>query len=89
MEITCKTGTSCFATYKNEILNWTKWYNIYDRIFVFAKNMGKSLSSKYGQKHPDSAKKSRTDVIKLLQKDQFKKKQKQLVIWLVTKLLIK
>ena len=42
--------------------------------------MGKSLSSKYGQKHPDSAKKSRTDVIKLLQKDQFKKKQKQLVI---------
>ena len=30
----------------------------------FAKNMGKSLSNKYGQKRFDSAKKSTTDVIK-------------------------
>ena len=30
----------------------------------FAKNMGKSLSSKYGQRLLDSAKKSTTDVIK-------------------------
>ena len=30
----------------------------------FAKNMGKSLSSKYGQKRLDSAKKSTTDAIK-------------------------
>ena len=30
----------------------------------FAKNMGKSLSNKYGQKNYDSAKKSTTDTIK-------------------------
>ena len=42
-----------------------------DRIYVkgygflsFAKNMGKSLSSKYGQKLLDSAKKSTTDAMK-------------------------
>ena len=42
-----------------------------DRIYVkgygflsFAKNMGKSLSNKYGQKLLDSAKKSTTDAIK-------------------------
>ena len=42
-----------------------------DRIYVkgygflsFAKNMGKSLSNKYGQKRLDSAKKSTTDAIK-------------------------
>ena len=44
----------------------------------FAKNMGKSLSNKYGQKRIDSAKKSTKDAIKLLQKEQFKKQQKQL-----------
>ena len=42
-----------------------------DRIYVkgyaflfFAKNMGKSLSSKYGQRLLDSAKKSTTDTMK-------------------------
>ena len=42
-----------------------------DRIYVkgygflsFAKNIGKSLSNKYGQKFLDSAKKSTTDAIK-------------------------
>ena len=42
-----------------------------DRIYVkgygflsFAKNMGKNLSNKYGQKLLDSAKKSKTDAIK-------------------------
>ena len=46
-----------------------------DRIFVkgygflsFAKNMGKILSSKYGQKLLDSAKKSTTDAIKTASK---------------------
>ena len=46
-----------------------------DRIYVkgygflsFAKNMGKSLSNKYGQKLLDSAKKSLTDVIKTASK---------------------
>ena len=46
-----------------------------DRIYVkgygflsFAKNMGKSLSNKYGQKLIDSAKKSTTDAIKTASK---------------------
>ena len=46
-----------------------------DRIYVngygflsFAKNMGKGLSSKYGQKRLDSAKKSTTDAIKTASK---------------------
>ena len=46
-----------------------------DRIYVkgygflsFAKNMGKSLSNKYGQKLLDSAKKSTTDAIKTASK---------------------
>ena len=46
-----------------------------DRIYVkgygflsFAKNMGKSLSNKYGQKLLDSAKKSTTDTIKTTSK---------------------
>ena len=55
----------------------------------FAKDMGKNLSNKYGQKLLDSAKKSTTDAIKLLQKEQFKKQQKQQVISLVMKLLMK
>ena len=56
-----------------------------DRIYVkgyeflsFAKNIGKNLSNKYGQKLIDSAKKYTTDAIKKLQKGQFKKLQKQL-----------
>ena len=58
-----------------------------DRIYVkgyeflsFAKNMGKSLSNKYGQKLLDSAKKSTTDALKQHRKEQFKKEQKQRVI---------
>ena len=39
----------------------------------FAKNMGKSLSNKYGQKHLDSAKKSTTDVIKTASKRAIRK----------------
>ena len=46
-----------------------------DRIYVkgygflpFAKNMGKSLSNKYGQKRLDSTKKSTTDAIKIVLK---------------------
>ena len=46
-----------------------------DRMYVkgygflsFAKNMGKSLSNKHGQKFLDRAKKSTTDAIKQLQK---------------------
>ena len=38
-----------------------------------AKYIGKSISNKYSQKLVDSAKKATSDVIKLLQKGQFKK----------------
>ena len=34
----------------------------------FAKNMGKNISNKYGQKHLDTAKKSATDAIKTASK---------------------
>ena len=51
-----------------------------DRIYVkgygflsFAKNMGKSLSNKYGQKLLDSAKKSTTDAIKTASKRSIQK----------------
>ena len=51
-----------------------------DRIYVkgygflsFAKNMGKSLSNKYGQKLFDSAKKSTTDAIKTASKRAIRK----------------
>ena len=56
-----------------------------DRIYVkgygflsFAKNIGKNLRNKYGQKLLDSAKTSTTDAIKTAQKGKFKKPQKQL-----------
>ena len=38
------------------------------RFLSFAKNMGKSLSSKYGQKLLDNAKKSTTNAIKTASK---------------------
>ena len=57
-------NTSFFTTYKNEIFNWTKRYGF----LSFAKNIGKSLSNQYGQKHLDSAKKSTTDAIKTASK---------------------
>ena len=69
-----------------------------DRIYVigyeflsFAKDKGKSLSNKYGQKPLDSAEKSTADTIKTASKREtaFKKPQEKLVIWLVIKLLIK
>ena len=51
-----------------------------DRIYVkgygflsFAKNMGKNLSNKYGQKRFDSAKKSTTDAIKTASKKAIQK----------------
>ena len=58
-----------------------------DRIYAkgyvflsFAKNTGRNLSSKYGQKLLDSAKKSTTNAIKAASKEQLKKQLKQLVI---------
>ena len=66
-----------------------------DQIFVkgygflsFSKNMGKNigknisrnLSGKYSQKRLDHAKHQQQMLLKLLQKEQFKKQQSQLVI---------
>ena len=45
------------------------------RFLSFAKNMGKSLSNKYGQKLLDSAKKSTTDVTKTASKKAIQKKR--------------
>ena len=42
--------------YKNETSNWTKRYVKGYGFLSFAKNMGKNLSNKYGQKLLDSAK---------------------------------
>ena len=42
--------------------------------FSFAKNIGKNLSNKYGQKLLDSAKKSTTNAIKTTSKRAIKKK---------------
>ena len=67
-----------------------------DRIYVkgyeflsFAKNMGKYLSNKYGQKLFNSAKKSTTDVIKTASKRAIQKTSKATSDLMVTKLLIK
>ena len=52
-------------------------------VLSFAKIMDKNLSSKFGQKHLHSAKKSKTDAIKNDSKtaiEQFKKQQRQLLI---------
>ena len=53
-----------------------------DRIYVkgygflsFAKNIGKNLRNKYGQKLLDSAKTSTTDSIKTAQKGKFKNRR--------------
>ena len=58
-----------------------------DRVYVkgygflsFAKNMGKSLSNKYGQKIIDNGKKSTTNAIKTTSKKAIHKHQMQLVI---------
>ena len=43
---------------------YVKWYGL----LSFAKNIGKNLSNKYGQKRLDSAEKSTTDAIKTFSK---------------------
>ena len=58
-------------------------------LLPFAKKMGKNLNNKYSKKLLNSAKKSRIDTIKTASKRVIQKKQKQLVIQLVIKLLIK
>ena len=55
----------------------------------FSKNIGKNLSNKYDQNLLIVLKNSQRMQQKLLQNEQFKKQQKQLVIQLVTKLQIK
>ena len=52
------------------------------------KNISKSFSGKHSQKFLDHAKNLQEMHLKLLQKESFKKQQKQLVISFVIKLLI-
>ena len=47
---------------------------------TYAKNMGKNLTSKYGQKLLNSAKKLTTDATKTASKRLMQKQQKQLAI---------
>ena len=47
------------------------------------------MNTKYSQELPHHAKQSPTDALKTASKKQFKKPQKQLVIWLELKILIK
>ena len=67
MMITC---LNTISSYKNEIFIWTVRLNIWMAMdfCLFLKNMGKSLSNKYGQKCLDSVKKSTTDAIKTASK---------------------
>ena len=61
-------------------------YRIYVKgygFLSFAKNIGKRLSNKYGQKLLDSAKKPTMDAIKTTSRRAIKKQQKQRVIYLV------
>ena len=65
-----------------------------DRIYVkrygclsFPKNISKNLIGKYSQTPPDLAKQSATDTLKTVSKKKSKQLEKQLVIWLVIKLL--
>ena len=47
---------------------------------MLGKNKSKNLSDKYSQKSLDYVKQSATMSLKMLQKEQFKKNQKQMVI---------
>ena len=49
------------------------------------KNISRNLSGKYSQKRLDHAKHQQQMLLKLPQKEQFKKQQSQKVIWLVVK----
>ena len=51
------------------------------------KNISKVLGGNYSQKLLDQSKQSATDALKTSSKRVIQKKQKQLVIWLVIKLL--
>ena len=60
------------------------------------KNISKNVSGKYSpgmlairQKLLNHAKQPATNALKILQREQYKKQQKRLVIWLVINLLIK
>ena len=53
------------------------------------KKISKNSGSKYSQKLFDHAKQSATDALKFVTKRRNQKQQKQLVIWLVIKFVIK
>ena len=53
------------------------------------KNISKNLNGKYSWKSLDHIKQSAWDALQTASKKKFKKELKQLMIWLVIKLLIK
>ena len=71
---------------------YIKGYRLLSFLINMGKNIGKNISNnlrgKCSQKRLDHDKQSAADALELRQKGQFKKHQKQLVIWLVIKLLI-
>ena len=84
------------------VIKWRKhikmryWIELQDRIYVkrygllsFAKNMGKNVSNKYGQKRLDRAKKSTTDAIKTTSKGVIQKTAEATGYLIGKKLLIK
>ena len=71
---------------------YVKGYRLLSFLINMGKNIGKNISNnlrgKCSQKRLDHDKQSAADALELRQKEQLKKHQKQLVIWLVIKLLI-
>ena len=71
---------------------YVKGYRLLSFLINMGKNIGKNISNnlrgKCSQKRLDHDKQSAADALELRQKEQLKKHQKQLVIWLLIKLLI-
>ena len=68
---------------------FVKGYGFFSFVKNIARNISKSLSEKYSQKFLIMLNKMQLIYLKLLQKGQFKKQQKHLVIWFAIKLLVK
>ena len=68
---------------------WSLYINFFTGPCGRAWTISKNLSGKYSQKLLDHAKQSLTDAFKIASKRAIQKQQKELMIWLVIKFLIK
>ena len=68
---------------------FVKGYGFFSFVKNIGRNISKSLSEKYSQKFLIMLNKMQLIYLKLLQKGQFQKQQKHLVIWFAIKLLVK